>query len=65
MSPASYRGSVPDKLRIARLEYAVRTMAGWLVQAQTGFGEQDARGIFAILDGERDEALAPRDKEDE
>ena len=36
--------------RIARLEKAVRVMSSWLVQAQTGFGVQDARGIEAILD---------------
>ena len=35
--------------RIRRLEEAVGTMAWWLVQAQTGFGEQDARGIERIL----------------
>lgn len=27
--------------RIERLERAVETMAWWLVQAQTGFGERD------------------------
>lgn len=43
----------PD-VRIARLEWAVTVMAHWLVQAQTGFGLQDARGIEAILRGERD-----------
>ena len=36
-------------IRIARLEYAVVTMASWLVQAQTGFGARDARGIDEIL----------------
>lgn len=35
--------------RIARLEKAVRTLVWWLVQAQTGFGTQDARGIEDIL----------------
>lgn len=34
---------------VARLQKAVDTMAWWLVQAQTGFGEQDARGISDIL----------------
>lgn len=34
---------------VARLRKAVSTMAWWLVQAQTGFGEQDARGIEDIL----------------
>lgn len=38
--------------RVARIEQAVRAMAWWLVQAQTGFGEQDARGIDCILKGE-------------
>ena len=37
---------------VARLEKAVGTMAWWLVQAQTGFGEHDARGIEAILRGD-------------
>jgi len=43
------------KQRLDRLEKAVVTMAWWLVQAQTGFGVQDARGIEKIakgLDGE-------------
>ena len=44
-------------IRIARLEYAVVTMASWLVQAQTGFGARDARGIDEILDGKRDEGV--------
>ncbi len=35
--------------RIARIEKAIATMAWWLVQAQTGFGEEDARGIEDIL----------------
>lgn len=38
--------------RIERLERALGTMAWWLVQAQTGFGAQDARGIERILRGE-------------
>ena len=46
-----------DKLRIARLELAVETMASWLVQAQTGFGERDAKGIHKILDGGSDDYL--------
>lgn len=37
--------------RVGRCEDAIRTMAHWLVQAQTGFGEQDAKGIEDILDG--------------
>lgn len=48
--------------RLDRIEEAVRTMAWWLVQAQTGFGQQDARGIEDILDGkpsEADEAVPP------
>lgn len=40
--------------RIARLEWALTVMASWLVQAQTGFGAQDAKGIEAILRGEHD-----------
>jgi hypothetical protein len=38
-------------VRVARLEQSVRTLVWWLVQAQTGFGEGDARGIEDILDG--------------
>lgn len=43
--------------RVERLEKAVSTMAYWLVQAQTGFGQKDAEGIDKILRGEesRDE----------
>lgn len=44
-------------IRLERVEYALRTMAWWLVQAQTGFGREDARGIDEILDGKRDEAM--------
>lgn len=40
--------------RVERLERAVETMAYWLVSAQTGFGKQDADGIYAILRGERE-----------
>jgi hypothetical protein len=36
-------------VRLDRIEKAISTMASWLVQAQTGFGEQDARGIDDIL----------------
>lgn len=39
--------------RLARIEKAITTLAWWLVEAQTGFGEQDARGIDAILKGEQ------------
>ncbi len=39
-----------DAERIDRLEKAMRVLASWLVQAQTGFGVQDARGIEHILD---------------
>ncbi len=39
--------------RIARLERAVDAMAWWLVDAQTGFGERDARAIQEILRGAR------------
>lgn len=37
--------------RVDRIEKAVGTMAWWLVQAQTGFGERDACGIENILAG--------------
>lgn len=40
--------------RVERLEKAVGTMAHWLVQAQTGFGQKDAEGIEKILRGETD-----------
>lgn len=39
-----------------RHEKAISTMAQWLVQAQTGFGVQDASGIEQILRGEKSEA---------
>jgi len=42
------------ELRVARLERALTTAAWWLVQAQTGFGVNDARGIEDILRGEKD-----------
>jgi hypothetical protein len=41
--------------RVDRLERAVSTMAQWLVQAQTGFGANDAEGIEKILRGEKGE----------
>jgi hypothetical protein len=41
--------TLTDSDRIERLEQTVKTLAWWLVQAQTGFGEQDARGIEALL----------------
>ena len=41
--------------RLDRQEEAIRTMAQWLVQAQTGFGIQDAEGIDKILRGEKSE----------
>jgi len=40
--------------RVERCEKAIGTMAQWLVQAQTGFGVQDAEGIEKILRGEDD-----------
>jgi hypothetical protein len=42
---------VSDRLvdRLDRIERAITTLAWWLVQAQTGFGERDARGIEDIL----------------
>ena len=44
--------------RLERIEKAVTTMAWWLVQAQTGFGQLDARGIDKILAGEDSDADA-------
>ena len=41
--------------RLDRIEKAISTMASWLVQAQTGFGQQDAEGIEKILRGEKEE----------
>lgn len=43
-------GKVHDG-HIGRLDKAVRTLAYWCYQAQTGLGERDVRGIDAILDG--------------
>jgi hypothetical protein len=43
------------KERLDRAELAIGTMASWLVQAQTGFGAQDAEGIEKILRGEKSE----------
>lgn len=40
--------------RLDRHEKAISTMASWLVQAQTGFGQHDASGIEKILRGEKD-----------
>lgn len=34
---------------VYQLREAVKTLSWWLVQAQTGFGEHDARGIEHIL----------------
>lgn len=39
--------------QVKRQDEAIRTLATWLVQAQTGFGARDARGIEEILDGKR------------
>jgi hypothetical protein len=36
-------------LRTERAERVIGTLASWLVQAQTGFGVQDARGIERLL----------------
>lgn len=36
--------------RLDRIEKAITTMAWWLVQAQTGFGQKDAEGIERILE---------------
>lgn len=45
--------------RLDRIEKAISTMADWLVQAQTGFGVQDAKGIDKILKGEDEEITRP------
>lgn len=37
--------------KLDRQDKAMRTLVSWLVQAQTGFGARDARGIEKILDG--------------
>lgn len=37
--------------RLDRQDLAIRTMAHWLHEAQTGFGAQDVLGIEGILDG--------------
>ncbi len=47
-------GKCAETQRLDRIEKAITTMAWWLVQAQTGFGIQDARGIEDILAGKRD-----------
>jgi hypothetical protein len=46
-------GNNETLLRLDRCEEAINTMAHWLVQAQTGFGAQDAEGIRKILRGEQ------------
>lgn len=37
--------------RVERLEKTVRTLAWWLVEAQTGFGVKDAQALVRILEG--------------
>jgi uncharacterized coiled-coil protein SlyX len=44
-----------------RQEKAISTMASWLVQAQTGFGQADASGIEKILRGEESEETKEED----
>lgn len=51
MSETPSVSSIPVEERLERLEKALSVMAWWLVQAQTGFGTQDARGIDDILQG--------------
>lgn len=36
--------------RLDRIENAIGTLAWWLVEAQTGFGQKDAQGICRILE---------------
>jgi len=50
-APSSRPDSRQLEERLERIEQAIRTMARWLVEAQTGFNLQDARGIEDILDG--------------
>lgn len=40
--------------QVDRQGKAISTMASWLVQAQTGFSQQDASGIEKILRGEEE-----------
>jgi hypothetical protein len=42
--------------RLDRIEEAINTTVDWLVEAQTGFGVQDAEGIKKILRGEKKDA---------
>ena len=35
--------------KVDRLRDVIVILSGWLVQAQTGFGEHDARGIENLL----------------
>lgn len=52
MSGVSNGGTEPTlEERLERIEKAISVMAWWLVQAQTGFGRQDAIGIDDILKG--------------
>jgi hypothetical protein len=46
--------------RLDRIEYTMRTLAVWLVQAQTCFGEQDAIGIANPLDGKAPSGDPPK-----
>jgi hypothetical protein len=39
--------------RLERIEDTIRVLAWWLVEAQTGFAERDARGVEEFLDGKR------------
>jgi hypothetical protein len=42
-------GKLQIEQRLNRIEKAIVTMAAWLVEAQTGFGEKDYEGIVEIL----------------
>lgn len=42
--------------RLDRIERAIRALSWWLVEAQTGFGVHDARGIERILAGDGESA---------
>lgn len=47
--------------KLDRIDQAVRTLSGWLVEAQTGFNEKDAQGIEKILDGEGEDVTGSKE----
>ena len=50
------------RAEVELLKEAVTTMAWWLVQAQTGFGKQDAEGIERILAGKLQGQAQPKEQ---